>query len=51
MKEEFRKKVHEWYDNITNEQIESFLEEEFDENISLKENLTWFGTFILGMFD
>lgn len=51
MKEEFRKQVREWYDNITDEQIETFLEEEFTEEVSLKENLLWFGTFIQGPFD
>lgn len=51
MKEEFRKQVREWYDNITDEQIETFLEEEFTEEVPMKENLIWFGTFIQGMFD
>lgn len=51
MKEEFRKKVCEWYDNITDEQIESFLNEEFSEEVSMKENVLSFGTFIQGIFD
>lgn len=51
MKEKFRKQVREWYDNITDEQIETFFEEEFTEEVPLKENLLWFGTFIQGMFD
>lgn len=51
VKEEFGKQVREWYDNITDEQIETFLEEEFTEEVPMKENLLWFGTFIQGMFD
>lgn len=49
MKDEFKKQVHEWYENITTEQIESFLEEEFSEELSLKENILWFGTYIQDM--
>ena len=51
MKEEFRKKVFEWYDNITTEQVETFLNEDFSEELSIRENLLWFGTFIQGIYD
>ena len=51
MKEEFRRMVHQWYDNITEEQIESFLNEEFSEEVPMKENVLNFGTFIQGIFD
>lgn len=50
-KDEFRKSVRDHYDNITDEQIEDFLSEEFDEEMSLRDNLDWFLTFLQDMLD
>jgi uncharacterized protein (DUF433 family) len=50
-KDEFRKSVRDHYDNITDEQIEEFLSEEFDEEMSLRDNLDWFLTFLQDMLD
>ena len=50
-KELFRNEIRNHYDNITDEQIEDFLDTEFDCGLSLEENIYWFQTYLQGIFD
>lgn len=50
-RKKFRKEVRKHYVNFTNEEVEDFLETEYEDELSLEENLRWFGTYLQSPFD